>query len=539
MNKISNYLPTIVLILIICLGIYLRLDQFLVQILIDDEWHAVHKLIKSTPEKFIKTFGHADYSIPLTLLYWFEAKYFGLSELLMRWPMMLFGLVTLILFPLFAKKKFNWSVTLIFAFFIATSPLLIHYSRIARPYAITLFLVYFSIVLFYKYYNCKDKTFFFGFVYAIAASLALWLHLIIGFFLITPFVIEFIRIIINKSNNKFNRFLKLLYLGLPTLGLMLLLILPPLLNDMAALSSKAGSNLPTLNTLTGFLYLCYGTSSTFLVMLFSVLTLIALPHAINKSAIILNILVGFCMTVLAINMAQPAWVQNPITFTRYLLPIIPVLLFLTAIGFNVVFKAVKSRLQNKASFFVLVAATVILIPIWYKAHSPITEWLRQPNTNTLHSLYSIDFRKGKNIIQDILTKRPVSPFWKSLSGTPLKHKIVVAPWYFESYSWDGPIWEKISKQYVLPGYMTGLCFKKRAGETPKDPRFKFENMGLIADKNALNKKHIDYVIFQKSKRFNYVVRNIDKIDKCLSTIKDYYGQPIYEDDLIAVFTPTQ
>jgi len=31
---------------IIMFGIYLRFDQFLIQVLIDDEWHAVHKIMK-------------------------------------------------------------------------------------------------------------------------------------------------------------------------------------------------------------------------------------------------------------------------------------------------------------------------------------------------------------------------------------------------------------------------------------------------------------------------------------------------------------
>ncbi len=320
MMKIKHNLwAKITLLAIVLLGFYLRWDQFLVQVLIDDEWHAVHKIIKSTPEKFINTFGIADYSVPLTLLYWFEAKYFGLTEFLMRWPMMLFGLVSLLGFSFYIKKHFNWTVTLIFALLIATSPLLIHYSRIARPYAITLFLVYFNIVLFYQYYQGSRNTFFIGFMYALSAALALWLHLIVGFFLVAPFVVEFVKLWLLQQDNKVKKIVKLLYLGIPTLILMLVLILPPLLNDMDTLSSKSGTNLPTSDTLLGFLYLSYGTSSSLLVIVFSVLTLIALPTVIKKSDVGVNIIVGFLLTLLAIYLVQPVWVQIPITFTRYLL----------------------------------------------------------------------------------------------------------------------------------------------------------------------------------------------------------------------------
>ncbi len=33
------------LLIIFCAGVYFRLDQFLLQVLLDDEWHAVHQLL--------------------------------------------------------------------------------------------------------------------------------------------------------------------------------------------------------------------------------------------------------------------------------------------------------------------------------------------------------------------------------------------------------------------------------------------------------------------------------------------------------------
>ena len=52
----------------IALGAYLRLDQFLAQVLIDDEWHAVHQVMHRTPKTMFLDFGFADYSIPLGIL---------------------------------------------------------------------------------------------------------------------------------------------------------------------------------------------------------------------------------------------------------------------------------------------------------------------------------------------------------------------------------------------------------------------------------------------------------------------------------------
>src|SRR4029453_8108532 len=66
------------------IGAWLRLDQVAGQVLIDDEWHAVHQFIAHTPREMFLDFGYADYSIPLGILDWFEAQWWGVSELTLR-----------------------------------------------------------------------------------------------------------------------------------------------------------------------------------------------------------------------------------------------------------------------------------------------------------------------------------------------------------------------------------------------------------------------------------------------------------------------
>ena len=119
-------------------GAVLRLDQFGAQVLIDDEWHAVHQLLHHTPQTMFFDFGFADYSIPLGILYWYEAHGWGLSEIGMRWPMLLCGLATLVVLPLYVAPRLGGATAAVFALLIAISPLLVVYSRMARPYAITL-----------------------------------------------------------------------------------------------------------------------------------------------------------------------------------------------------------------------------------------------------------------------------------------------------------------------------------------------------------------------------------------------------------------
>ena len=82
---------------------------------------------------------------------WMLAHWLGLSETAMRLPMLLSGLATLVLFPLFAARRFGYPVAALFAVLLAISPLLVLYSRMARPYAITLLLGWIAHAAFHRY----------------------------------------------------------------------------------------------------------------------------------------------------------------------------------------------------------------------------------------------------------------------------------------------------------------------------------------------------------------------------------------------------
>ena len=124
----------------VLIGAWLRLDQIAIQVLIDDEWHAVHQFIARTPGDMFFDFGYADYSIPLGILDWYQAQAWGVSELTLRWPMIACGLATLVVLPLYVAPRLGWPVASLFALLIAVSPLLVIFTRMARPYAITLLL---------------------------------------------------------------------------------------------------------------------------------------------------------------------------------------------------------------------------------------------------------------------------------------------------------------------------------------------------------------------------------------------------------------
>ncbi len=519
-------------------GAYVRLDQFLTQVLIDDEWHAIHQLLRSSgPRDIALSFGHADYSIPLTLFYWCEASLFGLSELTMRFPMMVFGGLLLALFPLYVRQVAGDRASAVYAFLLAFSPLLIIYSRTARPYAITLVLAYVAHWAFYQYWDRHRWRALFGTLYGVCATLATWLHPIAGPFVIAPFVVEGVAALATTRREGLDRLCRLMALGAPTAVGMAVSILPPLLNDPVAMASKTGVDLPTWETLLGIWFVWFGTASG--VVLVACLTIAAfgLPELWRKFRVTRSALTGLALTSILIGVSQPAWIQHPLTLGRYLLPALPLVLLSLALGTAMLVDTLagfKRKLGTVLRTAVLAAPIIALA-----ASSPLPKLLRQPNTNTMHSIFQFDFRRQWNFIADYQELIPLSPFWSKLAALPPNTlRIAAAPWYFESYNWDAARWESIGRQPVLPAYLSGLCMEKRAGEVPNDNRFHFRNAvypGQIGDMNA---KEIDLLVFQKPYRRIVDDRSTiigEETLRCEAFFRATYGAPWYEDDWIVVF----
>ena len=108
----------------------------------------------------------------------------------MRGPMLVCGLATLVLFPLYVAPRLGGATAAVFAVLLAISPLLVVYSRMARPYAITLLLGWFAHAR-VPSLSCSVA----GpgrspaLTYGAAATLATWLHPVVAPFVLAPFAV--------------------------------------------------------------------------------------------------------------------------------------------------------------------------------------------------------------------------------------------------------------------------------------------------------------------------------------------------------------
>jgi hypothetical protein len=508
------------------LGAWLRLDQFLDQTLIDDEWHAVHQVMLSSPSRFMLSFGHADYSIPLTLLYWLQAQWFGLSELGMRLPMMIAGLATVVLFPLALRRELGDRIVLTFAFMLACSPLLIAFSRMARPYALTLLFSFCAYAFLARALNDGKLRWNLAIGYVILSTLALWLHPITGPFLVTPLIALWWNWLRERNNSLSLR--SLLMLSAATGVMMAIALLPPLLSDPAALAGKSGVDSLTAKTLIGIWYAWLGTGNTAVVIVALCLALFGVPPVWRTSQIVRWALAGLGLTMLAIVITRPAWIFHSLTFARYLLPALPILLLLIAAGF---FRLLNNRLPQ-----VLTVAFGLAVLAGLSLTSPLPDQLRFPNSNTLHLETQMDYRASENSFIPFIRKFPLSPFWASLSSAPAGSiTVAVAPFRFESFDWPAPVWESVSKQRVIPAFLSGTCEPWLYGNTPHDARFRFRSAAHVGDADSLRRARVTYLAFFKAARSTLESKDKPYLPQCETWMRNHYGTPHFDDASLVVW----
>ena len=130
---------------------------------------------------------------------------------------------------------------------------------------------------------------------------------------------------------------------------------------------------------------------------------------------------------------------------------------------------------------------------------------------------------------------PDSALWRILSRqSPGSLRIAVAPFYFESFNWNAPEWERESGQVVIPAYLTGFCVDWRWGEVPTRLPFAFRNAVHLSDAREMAARGIDLVVWQRP-----YVRGTDLMGEdtqhCEATLRERFGVPWYEDDAVMAF----
>lgn len=521
--------------IVICaVGGYLRFQQIAIQWLTDDEWHAIHKIIESNGfMPILSSFGRSDYSIPLTLYDKLLADTIGLTELRMRLPMLIAGCAFIVLSILRVRARLGSVNAAVFGFLVAVSPLLVNYSRNARPYIITLLVAAVAIWALARWTHNRDRRHIA--LYLVCAWLTSYLHLIMAPFVLAPLLVIAYK---NLSTDQIPP------IGLPKLiGVCFLAVagvatavLPPLIHDWSAMVEKTGANLPNADTLIGVWHVWLGTDSVGIVLVGLILAAIGWSRV--RMAFPLEWPMwwaGLASILAAILVMQPAWVHNPLTFGRYLLPALPLLLLLTSAG---IYRIAQCGMTPPLR--VLIATTLSGL---FLIDTPYTRLLQRPNNFTLHSYYQFDYRKASNPVRTAFSKfKSPSPFWDRFKDNqPGKYVIAVTGQPgFESYFNLQPLYQPHHRQRLLNLQTTGVCGPPRPGEAFPSQGVFLRNAVSLAVEGDLKAKHVDWIVVDQ--RFEKYIRTTNVAsssaidhDPCLGYLINRFGHPGYTDNDLQAF----
>ena len=511
-------------------GAWLRARGLGTQIVIDDEWHALHKLMRADMLDIVTHLDYADYSIPLTVYFRWLYDTAGVTEWGMRAPMLAAGIALVAAAPVLARAWAPLPVRAAWAVLLAVSPLLVYFSRTARPYALTALLSTVALVAFERWYRGDRRRGAWAALYVGTTFVAGWLHMTSLAFVLLPFAYFGVRALRAGGGEPLRRLLRM---GLATAVPLAIALVPPVANDWFMFTAKAGVDSVTLASAGRTALMLAGSAHAAVALLLGLAAAAGFARFWRRD----RVLAGYLLTVtvggaLAILAARPNWVQHPLVFARYLVPVLPLLLLLAAEG-------ALAMITPLARVPVAGAAVAAMagLALWH--FGPLPAQGTEPHQFTGHLRHQFDYDDAHNPYVRQVPPEPVPAFYRELAKSrPGSLTLIEAPWRLESHHNPHVWYQQVHRQHVLIGLVTPLCGVSRFGEYPETQ----------AGMRLANFAHVSAVLRGNTYGADFLVMHLapwstppdakvpwPDVAACLPGIEAALGPPFYRDDRIVVF----
>jgi hypothetical protein len=512
------------------LGAWLRIHGITGQVVIDDEWHAIHKLIASDYAEIFSSFGMADHSIPLTAFYKAMAGTLGLAEGRLRFLQIACGIV---LIPLAAWLA--WRATddapaaALFAFLVSAAPFLVLWSRFARPYAIALLFTAVCIAAVWRWRARRSRRL--AAAAAAAAALAAWFHPLMGVYAALACTVVFLEDALTASTARPRPSMQSLALGIGVAAAMALPLAAPLESDAESLAGKAGGDLPSLETFERMLAIFWGGLPTFAMM---AATAVAIWGAVllwrrDRPLAFYLVLLGI-VPVALVTLLGAVWAHQGQNLARYVLPFLPITLFFGSVGaVDLARRGFPARAQAAAW------TASLMLAIGYLAGTPTIAYVATLGPWFAHLDYHWDYRYRWNFAKRHDPRFEPPAFYRKLAAmAPGSAPIIEAPFIWEAPENDFAYYATFHRQPETMGLLHDLCRGgPRIGETPpRDRRFRFRKFVHLGDADAVRATGARYLLLHRkpSNRLPF-----PEHDRCLARLEALYGPPLERDGRLAVF----
>lgn len=537
MQTIKNpWVAALLTLIVAVIAVFLRSNQLGEQILIDDEWHAVHGLIHLDYQRILLSFGEADRSIPLTLFFKLMADTIGLSEWRMRMLPWIGGLATVLVVPYLLRPWLKSYEPWIAGLLIAISPLLIHFSRYARPYGLTVPLAFAAVIALWRWWHDRDRRWLVLFVPA--TVLAAWLHPLTLMFTggaLLWFGLASLKDLLRDRNMA--GLMRVVPVGLLTVALTSALVLPPLLADPSSMAAKTGVHQIEWETVIWGWELSVGTAHWGMASLMLVFAVVGGVTFFKRDRYFagywLFLLALACATLVALN---PAWVHHALVPVRYMSPLLPVLLTLIAIGFWTILRWV-----NQFSLRPLTGPiTVLALSLWIAGligSGPLIETYGLLNQFAAAQRYHFDYDFDDNAYVKALEGVELPAIYERMAEEPGEWWLIEAPWNFASHSTHLVGFQRKHQMPMKVGMMSGLCTNWSAGEVPyqsTETTWLFDGFLHLADLPQAQSDKNRFLVLNRQSIYENIPVD-DAMDSCVAQLSMRLGEAWYQDEYRVIY----
>ncbi|HEY1326794.1 MAG TPA: hypothetical protein VGI14_07630 [Casimicrobiaceae bacterium] len=509
---------------------WLRFWQLDGQVLIDDEWHAIHRLLVADVSEIVTRLGYADYSIPLTVLFRVLYDHAMLSERWMHVPAAIAGVALLVVGPWLLRPWFDLRVRMAWIALMAISPLLVYHSKVARPYPYTVLLALVAIVCFERWW--RERRIGNAVAYGAATFVAGYMHPVVLPFVLMPLAyhgIGSLRPLVRERSGR--PLIRCIALGLVVFALLAIALLPPVVNDWYQFAAKAGRDAVTMESVYRTALMLAGSRHAAVAAVIFGLAVYGWFRLRRRDAAFARYLaVVHAVSAVAVAASGATWIFHPLVYARYLLPALPFLLLLAAEGAVGILE--RARMRFPAALVAIGTAVLFLA-------GPLPDILYYPNQFFGHLRFQYDYDPDENPYVTQVPKEPVPAFYRELAREPPGSvTLIELPWRLESNFDPHPWYQEVHRQSIRIGLVTPVCGTRTFGEYPEGAA------GLV----MRNFVHLSAILRGETFGADYLVVHLKPwktppdaevewpdMRACLPRITARLGPPLRQDDDLVVY----
>jgi hypothetical protein len=550
--------------LIVAIGASLRLYNLSSQILLDDEWHSINEVADKTFLEVLTRFNpHDNSSPPLNLYLLALLKTCGVSELSIRLPAVVAGVLSLIIMPLLVRRIFDDRIALIFASIVAIAPFLIFYSRYGRAYGSVALLCFCALLLAHLWLNTGKPRYAVGFV--LTGALAVYAHLLSIVPIAAPFAVAIGSKVIRRSAEISVSVKSIVGAALALLILVIALIWPAL--------SQSG-NLPWAKghfaregVLTAATLLS-GTANLVLTLLFFILLTVGLIVLLkSKPPLGWLFFIAIAGSVALLVLSRPQGVHRGAVLLRYTIVAVPIGLLLVSVAFD--FFLMRLPLTKGFKSWLGTAGVIALLVVFFVA-GPLPAIYAGSNNFTNHSAYQGSYQRNwerseaHSVYPDFSINREQVPvFYRWLATEPGIKAIIEYPFDICDYNDLFYYYQHFHGKQVFAGYSRetkafGYSVAQQTDEGQfsvgllnidqilyrADPgKLGFRNLIDITNQDALVRSPASIIILHKymialkimPTTMGTIALRWRPVQDFAARFRQVLGQPLYEDQQMICF----